>query len=85
MLEMFLQQEVKLEIKNQHAVITSAYTSNVIKISTFLFKSEIMFYLSSAPLSILSCPVSSRQDNTHRQNLVTGPLSRSGVSNVWRQ
>ena len=40
----------------KHAVITNAYTSNGIKISTFFFekKSGMMFYLSNASLNITS-------------------------------
>ena len=48
----FLQKEISLERKTQHAVITHASTSNGIKIPNFFGKSwGMMLYLSSAPKS----------------------------------
>ena len=47
----FLQNQISLDRKTQHAVITHANTSNDIKIPTFFGKSwGMMLYLSSAPL-----------------------------------
>ena len=47
----FLQKEINLECKTQHAFITHANTSDGIKIPTFLGKSwGMMLHLTSAPL-----------------------------------